>query len=165
MKRQWHDIVSALCIFYAPIYYAIDIVSLVLTGIASQNQCKMDMVYHHIISAVFLPMVVLSRHIPSWQIAPAFMHASLLAFPEYKLLNYPYLAVMIIFNVKLFSKPYTKFFHYKLLKIGVSILYACLILLWLHSCSNVYEDLPSKVTGVYPVPGYSSIFPFSLNSS
>ncbi|KAL4454259.1 hypothetical protein ABPG74_012216 [Tetrahymena malaccensis] len=158
IKRQWHDTWVIPFIAYAPIYYLIDGICLVMTNLAFQEQCKMDMLYHHIVSAVFLPFIFLTKHIPAWQLGPGVMHAMLIVFADYTWLNYPYLVIMIAFNVKLFSQPYTRYIQYKLLKIGMGILYGCLVLLWLHSCSNNTEDLPARVTNVYATQNYQALF-------
>lgn len=158
MRRDWSDYLSTLCIIYAPIYYLIDSVCLIATGLAVENQCLMDMLYHHILSITLIPLVIVCRHIPSWQVGPACLHAVLITFPTMKWMHYPYLTIMVIFNVKIFSAPYERLLPYKGLKYGMVMLYAILILLWLHNCDNKTVNYLEKITSVIIEPGYSQIF-------
>ncbi len=75
----------------------------------------MYLLFHHIISFLFLPFAVYAKYIPWWQVGPGLFHAILLTFPDLTFLNYFYLLIMIIFHRAIYIKPFSDWFCYKAL--------------------------------------------------
>ena len=66
LPNLMQDKIVRVFIFYAPVYYLIDAILISVTGLIFSYNCKMYLLWHHIISFTFLPLVVISKYLPWW---------------------------------------------------------------------------------------------------
>ncbi|CAD8150775.1 unnamed protein product [Paramecium octaurelia] len=122
-------------IFYGPIYYLFDIIVKVGSGKAFESACSMSFFSHHVITLLFLPFAVYSKHVPWFIISTGLFHAILLCFKR-SYLQYIYLVAVLLYHYGILQPPFDNMIQYKLLNIGTILLYLTIIALWLNGCSH-----------------------------
>lgn len=128
------DKIARVFLFWAPIYYFFDSITTFLIG--DINSCSVSFTFHHIVSLIFLPIVISQNYYPWFLCFVPFLHAVLLAFPDKPLLNYIYLFGCALYQYGLYQDPYGKMKSYKLLQFGTWVLEISLVMLWGFGCSN-----------------------------
>ncbi|CAK73304.1 unnamed protein product (macronuclear) [Paramecium tetraurelia] len=94
-------------IFYGPIYYLFDIIVKVGSGKAFESGCSMSFFSHHVITLVFLPFAVYSKHVPWFIISTGLFHAILLCFKR-SYLQYIYLVAVLLYHYGILQPPFNK---------------------------------------------------------
>lgn len=84
-------------IFYGPIYYLFDIIIKVGSRKAFASACSMSFLSHHLITLLFLPFAVYSKHVP-WFIIVFYTNISIYRVQDYVML-FCYVSNTIIYNI------------------------------------------------------------------
>ena len=128
------DKIARIFLFWAPIYYLIDMICMVLLGII--DSCTVSYFSHHLTSLIFLPSVIFQNHYPWFLCFVPCLHAVLLVFPYGLGIDYIYLVACVLYQFGLYQEPFRNMKSYRFLQSGTWILEVTLFMLWYFECKD-----------------------------
>ncbi|KAL4449749.1 hypothetical protein ABPG74_008122 [Tetrahymena malaccensis] len=135
-KTKGYFLVKSLT-FYAFYYYILDMILTAIDG-SYANVCRFAFLSHHVPSVPLLYLINSLNYMPWWTIMVAAWHALLIAFPDFQLLNYPYLAIIFYFHYMIFYKePYCTMGIFKSIQKVFPFMYIALVIIWWTDCKNL----------------------------
>jgi len=135
VRSKFGDWSLTTMVSYCLFYYVLDSGIRIITA-NFNTPCDLVMLFHHLISLVYLPTIIFCRHWTWFTLGPAMVHAYLIAFPDVKFFNYVYITIIILFHFGLYQKPFTNLKEFHRMKTGILWIESVCVCFWLFDCNN-----------------------------